>query len=313
MMRGGKTKDKRKFSAKTWAWAISITVHVVVLGIFAVVKFSQWQEAEKQRPAPTAKIMEAVRRIAEAEPVTPKPKVKQSIVSRAAATTRIVAEGIPTRQIFDVSRPIVRNPQKVSGLAESASKAVVPLSSSVMVSPKVEFFGSVAEGEKICYVVDCSGSMQGTFGRVQKELIESIDSLPANYYFYVIFFASDKLYEYGEGKLVRASPQMKSAVHDFILSVRVTGTTNAMAALERAMQIRDGSGAAPAIIYFLTDGFELTSDSAYGFAERVKDARKNFAPAAKINTIGFWVQRWDGRTLEKIAKDSGGKCTLIGN
>ncbi len=312
-MRGGKTKNSRKFSAKTWAWTISIIVHVVVLGIFAVVKFSQWQEAEKQRPAPTAKVIEAVKRMSEAEPVTPKPKVKQSIISRAEAATRIVAEGIPARQIFDVSRPILRNPQKVSGLAESAPKAIVPLSSSVMVSPKVEFFGSVAEGEKICYVVDCSGSMQGTFGRVQKELIESIDSLPANYYFYVIFFAADKLYEYGEGKLVRASPQMKSSVRDFILSVRAAGTTNAMAALERAMRIRDNSGAAPAIIYFLTDGFELTNDSTYRFAGRVKDARKNFALAAKINTIGFWVQKDDSRILEKIAKDSGGECTLIGN
>ena len=110
--------------------------------------------------------------------------------------------------------------------------------------------------------------MQGTFGRVQKELIESIDSLPADHYFYVIFFASDKLYEYGEGKLVRASPQAKSAVRDFIQSVQAAGTTNAMAALERAMQIRDEAGAAPAIIYFLTDGFELTSDNAYRFAEQ---------------------------------------------
>ncbi len=312
-MHKGKIKNSLKLSAKAWAWTISIIVHVVVLGVFAVVKFSQWQEAEKQRPAPTAKVIEAVRRMAEAEPVTPKPKVKQSIMSRTAATTRVVAEGLPTRQIFDVSRPILRNPQKVSGLAESAPKAVVPLSNSVIVSPKVEFFGSVAAGEKICYVVDCSGSMQGTFGRVQKELIESIGSLPADYYFYVIFFASDKLYEYGEGKLVRASPQMKSAVRDFILSVRAAGATNAMAAMERAMQIRDNSGAAPAIIYFLTDGFELTSDSAYKFAERVKDARKNFAPAVKINTIGFWVQKDDSRILGKIAKDSGGECNLIGN
>ncbi len=313
MMRDGKTKNSRKFSAKTWAWTISIIVHVVVLGVFAVVKFSQWQEAEKQRPAPTARVSEAVRQMAEAEPVTPKPKVKQSIVSRTAATTTMVAKGIPTRQIFDVSRPILRNPQKVSGLAASGPKAVVPLSSSVIVSPKVEFFGSITDDRKICYVVDCSGSMQGTFGRVQKELIKSIEDLDADRYFYVIFFGGGGLYEYGDGGLMRATVEAKTAVCEFIKSVRPAGMTNAMAALERAMQIRDSSGAAPAIIYFLTDGFELTSDSAYRFVEQVKDVRKNFAPATKINTIGFWVQGWDGRILEKIAKQSGGECTLIEN
>jgi len=311
-MRKGKTTNSLKLNAKAWAWTISIIVHVVVLGIFAVVKFSQWQEAEKQRSAPTAKVSQ-VKRMVEAEPVTPKPKVKQSIINRAAATTRIVAEGIPTRQIFDVSRPILRNPQKVSGLAGSGPKAVVPLSSSMMVSPKVEFFGSVTEGRKICYVVDCSGSMQGIFARVQKELIKSIEDLDADRYFYVIFFGAGRLYEYGDGRLTRATADAKTAVCEFIKSVRPAGTTNAMAAMERAMQIRDGSGAAPAIIYFLTDGFELTSDSAYRFAEQIKDVRKNFASATKINTIGFWVQGWDGRILEKIAKQSGGECTLIEN
>ncbi len=312
-MRKGKIKNSLKLSAKAWAWTISIILHVFVLGIFAVVKFSQWQEAEKQRPAPTAKVIGAVRRMAEAEPVTPKPKVKQLIMSRTAATTKIVAEGLPTRQIFDVSRPILRNPQKVSGLAEGAPKALVPLSNSVIVSPKVEFFGSVTEDRKICYVVDCSGSMQGIFARVQKELIESIEGLDADRYFHVIFFGAGRLYEYGNGRLTRATADAKGEVCEFIKSVRPAGTTNAMAAMERAMQIRDSSGVAPAIIYFLTDGFELTSDSAYKFAEQVKDARKNFAPAVKINTIGFWVQGWDGRMLEKIAKQSGGECTLMEN
>ena len=196
-------------------------------------------------------------------------------------------------------------------VSAASPKVIMPLSTSTTVSPKVEFFGSVTEGRKICYVVDCSGSMRGAFGRVQKELIESIDSLEADRYFYVIFFASDKLFEYGDGKLIRATPQAKSAVREFIKSVQPLGSTNAMAALERAMQIRDGKGAAPAIIYFLTDGFELTNENAYSFADKVLNVRKSFAPATKINTIGFWVQRADGRILERIAKQSGGECVLV--
>lgn len=301
----GQKGNNRRSGAAGWAWSISIIVHVVVLGIFAVVKFSQWQEAEKQRPTPTAKVSR-IKEFIVAEPVTPKPKVKKAIVSSVSAA---LDGQLPAKQIFEVPKPILQNPQNVSKFAENAPKRMVALSSSVIVSPKVEFFGSSTEGRKICYVVDCSGSMQGIFGRVQKELIKSVEGLDADRYFYVIFFASDKLYEYGDGRLMRATPQVKSEVCEFIKSVRPAGTTNAKAALERAMQIRE----APAVIYFLTDGFELTGDSAYGFAQKVLEMRKNFAPATKINTIGFWVQGWDGRILEKIAKQSGGECTLIGD
>jgi hypothetical protein len=281
-----------------------------VLGIFAVVKFSQWHEAQKQLATPTAKVSQ-VKRMFEAEPVSPKPKVKKTIVNCSAVAS--VDRQLPVGRIFDVPKAVLQNPQNISNAAKNAPKGLMPLSSSMMVSPKVEFFGSITEDRKICYVVDCSGSMQGTFGRVQKELIESIEGLDADRYFYVIFFGAGRLYEYGDGRLARATADAKTAVCEFIKSVRPAGTTNAMEAMERAMQIRDGSGAAPAIIYFLTDGFELSSDSAYRFAEEVKDVRKNLAPATKINTIGFWVQGWDGRILEKIAKQSGGECTLIEN
>jgi len=309
-MRKGKTKNSLKLNAKAWAWTISIIVHVFVLGIFAVVKFSQWHEAQKQLATPTAKVGQ-VKRMVEAEPVSPKPKVKKSIANCSAVAS--VDRQLPVKQIFDVPRPILQNPQNISNSAKSEPKGLMPLSSSMMVPPKVEFFGSVTEDRKICYVVDCSGSMQGIFTRVQKELIKSIEDLDADRYFYVIFFGAGRLYEYGDGRLTRATSDAKTAVCEFIKSVRPTGATNAMAAMERAMQIRDNSGAAPAIIYFLTDGFELTSDSAYRFAEQIKDVRKNFASATKINTIGFWVQGWDGRILEKIAKQSGGECTLIEN
>lgn len=306
MMGERQRENNRRSSAAGWAWSISIIIHVFILVIFAFVKFSQSQGVEKRRIAPTTKVS-VIKEFMIIEPVSPKPKVKKSIASSVGAA---VDGQLPVRQIFELPKPILQNPQNVSKAAESApNKMTVALSSSVVVSPKVEFFGSSAEGRKICYVVDCSGSMQGIFCRVQKELIKSVEGLEADHYFYVIFFASDKLYEYGDGRLMRATPQVKSAICKFIRSVRPAGTTNAMAALERAMQLRD----APAVIYFLTDGFELAGDSAYSFAQKVLAMRKNFAPATKINTIGFWVQGWDGKILEKIAKQSSGECILVGN
>ena len=302
-----KTRNSLRLSAKAWAWTISIILHTVVLTGFTVVKFSQRHEAQKQLAIPTASISQ-MNRMLNVEPVSPKPKVKKTIVSSS-----VVDRPLPIKQIFDVSRPILQSPQNVSNSAENVPMGLVPLSSSTMVSLEVEFFGSVTEDRKICYVVDCSGSMQGAFARVQGELIESIKNLDADRYFYVIFFGAGRLYEYGNGRLMRATAEAKAAVCEFIKSIRPAGTTNALAAMQRAMQIRDDSGEGPAVIYFFTDGFELTNENAYKFAEQIKDIRKNFAPAVKINTIGFWVQKWDGRILEKIAKQSGGVCTLIEN
>ena len=39
--------EKNRFSVRAWAWTISICVHVILLVIFAAVKFSQWKKPEK--------------------------------------------------------------------------------------------------------------------------------------------------------------------------------------------------------------------------------------------------------------------------
>ena len=305
-MSEGKEKYNRGDGTARLAWVISILIHLAVLGVFTGVRFSVAQNEEHKQVSPAGNISQARKTVA-AEPVTPKPKVKKAVVNYLAAANKEMA----VKQILDVPHPVLQSPVIISRPTGAGRKELMSLSSSIMVSPKVEFFGSTTECKKICYVVDCSGSMFGTFERVQRELIESIERLDADRYFYIIFFASDELYEYGGGRLIRASPQVKLAALDFILSVKPAGATNAAAAMERAMQICDDGGSAPAIVYFLTDGFELTSDNGYKFAEKILNVRKSLAAATKINTIGFWVQKEDGRILEKIARDSGGECILI--
>jgi hypothetical protein len=83
--------------------------------------------------------------------------------------------------------------------------------------------------------------------------------------------------------------------------------------LERAVRIRDGSGVGPSVIYFLTDGFELTNEDAQGFSRKVKDLLKRFVPTTKINTIGFWPQISDREMLGVMARQSGGECVIIGD
>ena len=222
---------------------------------------------------PTASISQ-IKNLIESEPVGPKPKIKNSIVNRNLSNT--FAKELPPRQIFTLPQPIQRPAAKAENSAVQKS-GLVTLSSNTFVSPKVEFFGNFSGGSKICYVVDCSGSMQGTFSKVQKELIESIQNLPADHYFNIIFF-SDKLFEFAEHSLVRASPQAKSQAAVFIKSIRPAGATNAAAALETALKIKTSDGEPPAVIYFLSDGFELSMDNSYKFVNNLLNMRKNFAP-----------------------------------
>ena len=295
----------RSGSVAFWAWMASIAVHLVVLTAFGVVKFSRCKVQVEQRPTPMAKVSR-IKKLIAAAPIIPKPKIKKSAESRFAGGTN---KSLPTNRIFGVLKP---GSQNLGDLLEPVhSQSVLSLPSGADLPPRIEFFGSRTEQRKVCYLVDCSGSMRGTFVQVRRKLKESIGNLQPDQYFYIIFFGGDKLFEFGNNSLLRATQKAKSSAYDFIDSIRPAGQTNALAALERAVQIRDGSGVGPSLVYFLTDGFELTTEDAQRFSQKIANLLARFAPRTRINTIGFWPQSDDRKMLEAIAKQSGGESVFI--
>lgn len=288
-----------------WAWTTSIAVHLIVLTAFGVFKFSQWQAGAKQGPAPTAKVSQ-IRKLIRAVPIIPKPKVKKASVERFAKSTDRL---LPVNRIFGAETPGFQNPGRLGRPAASQSALLLPSSGSS--AHKNKFFGSFTKQRKVCYLVDCSGSMRGIFGRVRKSLKESIANLQPDQYFHIIFFGGDKLLELGGGRLIRATQKARSAAYDFIDSIQPAGQTNALAAMEKVVQIRDERGASPSIIYFLTDGFELTTEDEQRFSQKIANLQKRFAPTTRIHTIGFWPQSRDRKMLEAIAKQSGGEFVFV--
>jgi hypothetical protein len=287
-----------------WAWMVSITVHLIVLTAFGFVKFSQ-SKAQAKRPTPTAKINQ-IKRLMETAPAMPKPKVKRRDKGRF---TKKMDRLMPVNRIFYAAKPA---PQELPEPAKPSTSKSVFLSSNSTISPhRTEFFGSFTDQRRLCYLVDCSGSMQGIFGQVRKKLKDSIANLQPDQYFYIIFFGDNKLFEFGNGRLLRATEETKHTAYDFIDLVKPAGPTNAMAALERAVQIRDRRVQSPSIVYFLTDGFELTTEDERQFSRKIAVLLKKFAPTTKINTIGFWPESDDRKMLEAIAKQSGGESVFI--
>ena len=289
-------------SVKFQALLISVMVHLIVLSVFLVVRFSKAGDFSK-RAIPMAQVT-AVKKLTQAQTVISKPKIKRPL------------EDISTKRI---SKPVLENPDfetakpksiELQELTKSSTAERVSLAEDSGVHHSVEFFGASTDSRKICYLVDSSGSMKGIFSRVQKELKDSIGTLLADQYFCIIFFGDERLSEFGGGKLIRATEDAKSGAYDFIDSTQPFGQTNAMAALERALQIRDGGGAGPSVIYFLTDGFELSTDIRE-FSQKTSVLLKRFAPRTKINTIGFWPAESDRRMLEIVAQKSGGQAVFI--
>jgi hypothetical protein len=283
----------------------SIAVHLIVLTAFGFVTFSQSEAQLAQGSAPTAKV-NRIRELAQSAPVIPKPKVKRSIKDLSVEKK---ARLLSKNPVFDPAKLRSGDRPNLSKPADSRNGLAVPSTDDF--AQEIEFFGSFTDERKVCYLVDCSGSMRGLFSQVRAKLAESIAQMQPDHFFYIIFFSGDRLFEFGDGHLVRATEQTKSAAFEFIDAVRPAGQTNALAALEKAVQIRDSRSVSPAVIYFLSDGFELTTENQQRFSQRVANLLVRFAPSTRINTIGFCPLEEDREVLKIIAEQSGGEFVFI--
>jgi hypothetical protein len=287
------------------AWMASIAVHLIVLTALGFVRFSQAEAVVRQKPVPTATISQ-IQKLVQSTPVIPKPKVKKPTKREFTNNSDSL---LPVNQIFGIVKPASKDWPNWAN--PSVSMSAISLPSSSNLREGIEFFGSFADERKVCYLVDCSGSMQGVFGEVREKLSESIGNLQPDQYFYIIFFGDERLFEFGDGKLLRATEEVKSAAYEFIDSIRPAGQTNAMAALERAVQIRGSTPQSSLVVYFLTDGFELTGEDERVFLHKVANLLAKFAPRTRINTVGFLPQSNDCEILRTIARQSGGEFVLV--
>lgn len=283
------------------AWGASIGLHVVLLAAWGVIRLEVLPSTAAasdgavvcltapQHPAqPLVTKKPAVR----TEPALQK-QAAQDIVPMVSSQSAAVQSSSEHQFYPDA-------PQYLSPLANTSQGQASPAN--------VEFFGQRAYTRSVCFVVDASASMYGRFNTVRRQLKETIASLQSDQQFYLIFFRADQLLENGDGKLIVVNGTSKAAAFDLIDKTHLRGGTNALAAIERAMQIRDGSGRPPALIFFLTDGFDLTDDgSSDSFISRIDSLRQKLAPTAVINTLGFWATPADQAILNAVAQKTGGQ------
>ena len=290
-------KLARKGGVRYWALVISLVVHGAALAVFAGVKLSS--RADEPAPVRSGLSMEMIEKAVAQSPPKPKPKVKP---------------------IDPLIEPEKEHPKPLVAEESAPVAAVVAPVEAVPTEPlwaepmteEVEFFGQRSVAQRVCYVVDCSGSMYGQMHRVKARLKVSIRNLTSQQGFTVLFFTEGRqILMSGSGRLTAATVSAKSEALALIETIRPGGTTDAEHALECAMRLRDSGGNGPDVIYFLTDGFDLDEEGALRFVEKIESHRKLLAPSVVLNTIGCEPRENDRKMLDVLARLTGGGYTEV--
>ncbi len=124
-----------------------------------------------------------------------------------------------------------------------------------------EFCGTAGSADRICFVVDISGSMVIAHDYVQSELLQAVVSLTPMHHFGLIFFAGGDPSVMEPGYLVRASAVRRQAAVPFIRNaglLPVAGEQRAWQAVTRALQqafeMKTKQNRPVRLIYLFTDG-----------------------------------------------------------
>ncbi len=274
-------------------------LHAVILSLFAFVSFSS-KQAPARAANPAMARIKSVSRLIDKAQLLPKPKVISLEASKSAERPQF---------------PLNQTPKPVFGASVEAEAIGARPSENLTAYPvegqTARFFENSLSEKRLCFVVDCSGSMQGVFEKVRSQLKNSISSLEPDRYFQVIFFGDNQLYSFSRNGLVRASGPVKQKAIEFINKIKPKGTTNAVEAITGAMLNKDSAANSPNVIYFLTDGLELAGDDDTNFLANILNFRGNYCDKTRINTIGFWPKAQDEFILRQLAEMTGGVFTLI--
>lgn len=290
------------------ALAVSLVVHLTILGISSAIVFSP-------RPAQTS-VVEIDATIS--EPLVEEP---EPLLLTEGEWQPVPAGGSPNPVAVAIDSPAADQGSSLSGLIGVTGGGT---GTDQVATDKVGlggtgggtgggdgtgsgsgrgFFGLETKVKRTVFVVDASRSMnypypgeaKNRLGRVKIELYRTISKMSAEQSFFVIFFNIAPIPMPSRG-MVRADPLVIRPYMEWIFAVRGMDKTDPQAALLMALQLN------PDQIYFLTDG-----DFSYRCVRSAREANRNRIP---IHTIGFGGKEGE-KNLQEIARDSQGTYQFI--
>ncbi len=160
----------------------------------------------------------------------------------------------------------------------------------------------------IVFVIDRSGSMVDTFGRVRVEIVSTVGKMRKDQYFHVILFSDGPPIENRPRRLVPAVEKRKLDLVGFLKPIRASGRTDPLPALKRAFNVLAGTkGKDNKLIHLLTDGVFPDNDKVLALIRR-----STAGTGIQINTYlcGYRPPAAD-MVMKKIALESKGVYNYI--
>lgn len=150
------------------------------------------------------------------------------------------------------------------------------------------FFGTSGQGQRICYLVDVSGSMIMAIEYIKKELTRSISQLEPDQYFQIVFYSGPKPEVLLEAKLTRASYSNRQQAIEFINGIDVRRAMPGIEtwrpllnALHAGFDSQSFDRKTANLVYLFTDG-NFDSEIIMPVIDTIQ---QNKRPAAVINVI----------------------------
>ncbi|HUW33991.1 MAG TPA: hypothetical protein VM223_20470 [Planctomycetota bacterium] len=317
-------EERREMLTSTTAWAISLVIHLLLFLGFAGATFfglgsgrgDGTDGGSGRKVGIVAESAPAINSVA--PPVTER---RRADVSSELAVPVIDLSGTEPQPVETAApRPIVGG--GAGGGAGDGSGSGDGAGSGAGTGGKAGFFGVFAEGRTFIYVVDRSGSMNGSKLDILKaELIESVGSLSPAMKFFIISYGDDYT-RMQAGAAIPPGPVVATAANKrkylkWVRSMESGGLTNPVDAMRYALSLK------PDAIWLMTDGqFNRMTDetgryqdveprqAADAIIRANVDRRSQTGRVAVIHTICFWSQEAEAE-MKRIASSSRGRYRFV--
>lgn len=240
-------------SRGTLGWVISGLLHLLIIAAFLIASTGNDTPSTPARVIPTS-TFEHQSEPLQAEPIIDNLKVEPLTplpMSVEPADLSALPDLAPTPALAAA----------IAVPAGSSSSYVFAANALATNATSSRFCGVVATGDRICYVIDCSGSMVMAFDYVRRAVQRTVAALNPGQYFHVIFFAGGDPIQIMPPQLRRANLHQRRAALDFIKNTPLTNvpTNNAawqalISALRTAFTIATPAQQGVQTVYLFTDG-----------------------------------------------------------
>ena len=295
-------------------WVISILAHVAIFLVLLFVMLFEPVPARVAKPTGLGKMSAVNMSIKQSRSFRKKTNEAKKSSSVAPSSNSNSSSIQSSASLSDTNVNVVgklgsgggkrRGPRGITNSKDNGTGIKVIFDSGDNLSP-----------ENTIFLMDISGSMQGSIGKVKNELYKSIARLNSSQTFSVIFFAEGEPKVLSNwSKLKYASDINKGNAAKFINKAQAAGQTNAVKAISKAFKVYNNSKKhlkKGTVIYLLTDGEFENSDKVIKKVQEMIRSNPDVAICTFLYCDSEEEEADAADVLKKIAEITGGSYKYV--